>query len=337
MKKAILLLFFALGFFSLLTQTLIVREFIVSFGGNELGIGLFYFFWLFWVGIGSFLVFSFLGAIFDKHFLKLLFLYPILAFIEIALFISLKGIANVSWWEFFSLEKVFLYLFLFTSFISLFTGIIFTLGLLWLKRHVDSHASKIVSISYVAESLGSFFSGSIVTLLIAQLIAPLIILVWASLLFSVCAAIASIRFKEKVSAIFNFLLFIFFLILTFNPQGLITLGQNLRIKNLLPGATLVSEAYTPYQHIVLTKLPSQIVVLSDGQITSSLPEVIDADSQSALFLCEADNSQADILIFGYGAENLINSLLKFPVRHITYCLEDKVYFKIIKENLSSKQ
>ena len=185
MKKASLFLFFALGFFSLLAQTLIIREFIVSFGGNELGIGLFYFFWLFWVGVGSLLTITVLGKFLYKHFLRLLLLYPFLAFIQIFLFISLKTAAGVSWWEFFTFEKVFLYLFIFTSFISFFTGIIFTLGALWFKSaQKDLDASGTIAFAYVFEALGSFVAGCVATILITKLIPPLVILLLAAIVFS---------------------------------------------------------------------------------------------------------------------------------------------------------
>ena len=148
MKKTVLLLFLGLGYFSLLAQTIIIREFIVSFGGNELGIGLFYFFWLFWVGIGALVTLTFLGKILHKHFLKLLFIYPLLAYVEMFLFLFLRRLAHTSWWEFFSFEKILLYLFAFTSLISIFTGIIFTLGALWLRKVGTTNPAMIISSAF---------------------------------------------------------------------------------------------------------------------------------------------------------------------------------------------
>ena len=109
--RKIFLLFFGLGFFSLLSQTIIVRECIISFTGNELSLGLFFSFWLFWVGVGALITATFLGKLLYRRFLYILFLYPLCAFIEFFLFVTLRELAPLAWWEFFSLERASGYLF----------------------------------------------------------------------------------------------------------------------------------------------------------------------------------------------------------------------------------
>jgi spermidine synthase len=326
------LLFFSLGFFSLFSQTLIIREFIISFGGNELGIGLFYFFWLFWVGMGALLVLTFLNKILTKYFFKLLLIYPFLTLLEIVLFITLRESASIDWWEFFTLEKVFVYLFIFTSFISIFTGIIFTLGIIWLKNLKNEKTSTIVGSSYLFESLGSFFAGGIATFLIIRLVSPLVILLLGSLLFFFTIIILSFSFKDKLSFFSSFIMIIFLIFLLLVPQKIINFFHHLRAYHLFPEGEFIEEIYTPYQHLLISKLSSKIIVISNGEIISTLPEVIDADKESALFISEA-NLPKNILIFGIGVENLINSFLKFPVKNITYVLEDKIYYKVIYKNL----
>ncbi|MBU0897060.1 MAG: FMN-binding protein, partial [Candidatus Omnitrophica bacterium] len=362
MRKVILLLFFALGFFSLFSQTLIIREFIISFGGNELGISLFYFFWFFWVGIGALLVLTFLGKFLSKHFLKLLFFYPLLSFLEIILFINLRSLAGVPAWEFFTLERIFVYLFFLTSFTSLFTGIIFTQGVLWIKKIKEDSASSIISSSYIFEALGSFFSGCLITYLITKLSPPLVILTMGSLIFTFVAIVVSLSFKDKThplkvsggstctrlcplgyegipmdkTAIFlNSILFIILLIFSLNPKVLINFSQALRQENLFPQGKIIKEVYTPYQHILLGKLPDQTVVFSNGKILTSIPEEIDADKVAALFISQSNLPQS-VIVFGSGAENLITSLLKFPIKSITYCLQDKIYYQAIYESLPVK-
>jgi len=335
MRKPILLLFFVLGFFSILAQTLILREFIISFGGNELGIGAFYFFWLLWVGIGALATLTVLRKFLFEHFFTLLALYPLLAFLEIFICIGLRGVAGVSWWEFFSFERVFIYLFFLTSFISVFTGVIFTLDALWLKKVKEDSTSSVISVSYIFEALGSFVAGCLVTFLIANLAHPILILLFGSILFSCAASWASIKVKKTTSAWVNLIFLGFLLLLVFSPQRLVNFSQELRMKNTLPQGKLIKEVYTPYQHIVLSRLPNQMVLLSNGEIASSYPEVVDADREAALFFAQADNPKR-ILIVGYGVENTIKSLLKFPVKEITYIIKDKVYYDYVHQNLPSE-
>lgn len=326
MKKIILLLFFILGFFSLVSQTLIVREFIISFGGNELGIGLFYFFWLFWVGVGAISARK-LNNILNKHFLKILFVYPLLSFLQVILFITLKSSAKINWWEFFSLDKIFIYLFLFTAALSFFTGIIFTLAAYWLKNKEKSD-SKTITYAYIFESLGSFIAGCLVTLFIVKFISPFIILSGASLLYAFVVFHICLYYKNKSAAIVNFLLAILFLLIALSPVKIHNFLSTLRLKNIFAAATDIKEIYTPYQHVFIGQLDSQLLVISNGQILASYPEVITADRETALVISQ-NTLPKNILIFGYGVENLIASLLKFPVDNITYCLEDKVYYENI--------
>ncbi|MBU1122544.1 MAG: 4Fe-4S binding protein [Candidatus Omnitrophota bacterium] len=336
-RKSIFFFFFALGFFSLLAQTLVIREFIVSFGGNELGIGLFYFFWFFWVGIGSLVVLSKPGRFLYKHFLKIASVYPLLAFLEIVFFISLRKLAGLYWWEFFALERVLFYLFVFTALISFFTGMIFTLAVLWLKKSKEKEEiSSVITGAYIFESLGSFAAGGIVTALIIKLTAPVIILLWASIIFTCACLLWGIFFKKKTVSVLN-AVFLFVLVVTvvFLPQGAVNFFNELRLKNVFPEGEFVSQAYTPYQHIFLAKLKDQLIVLSGGQIISSSPDRLDADKESALFISQVPHAK-NILILGVGAQDLIASLLKFPIEKITYCLEDKVYYDTVFKHLRAR-
>ncbi|MBT3220911.1 MAG: hypothetical protein HN348_17645, partial [Proteobacteria bacterium] len=49
------MIMFAAGLFSLVAQTILLRELYVASHGNELGTGLFFASWLFWIGVGSLL------------------------------------------------------------------------------------------------------------------------------------------------------------------------------------------------------------------------------------------------------------------------------------------
>ena len=44
---------FGLGFFALVAQTLLFRDFLTAFEGSELGVGSFFGSWLLWVGLGA--------------------------------------------------------------------------------------------------------------------------------------------------------------------------------------------------------------------------------------------------------------------------------------------
>ena len=327
-------LFFALGFFSLLTQTLIVREFIVSFGGSEFGIGLFYFSWLLWVGIGALATMSVLGKFLYRHFVRLLALYPLLALAALVGFVVLKRLSNVAWWEFFSFGRVIVQLLLLNAPVSVGTGVLFTLGIQRMRCADEADLTHVISISYSLEALGSFASGIIVTLLISRFVHPLIVLPIGTIVFATVALSCSIGSRDNLGIAFNVVPLAFGCLVLLAPDSAVGIFQRLRMNSLLPKATLIVERYTPYQHLVIADLPTQRVVLSNGSILGSYPEVVDADRDSALIVSQALLPKK-VLVLGAGAENLIASLLKYPVEAITYCVQDKAYYASLQQALPS--
>lgn len=324
-----LLLFFVLGFFSLLSQTLILREFIISFGGSELAIGLFYFFWFFWVGLGSLAVLTKIGGFGHKHFLKIIFLYPLLAFLEIILFISLRKLAHIPWWEFFSWGKAVICLFGITSLISFFTGVLFTAAVLWLKRvKEEENICAVITAGYVWESLGSFAAGCVGTVLIIKLAPPALILLYGSIVFCAAGVLGSIFFKEKISTGLGAALLFIFIIGVFMPQKSVGFFDNLRLNSIFGEGEFIKQVYTPYQHLLLTRLKDEIIVIANGEVISKLPEEFDADKESAVFMAQAPFAR-NILVFGAAAQNLVAALLKFDIETVTYCWEDEVSYRAI--------
>ena len=180
--------------------------------------------------------------------------------------------------------------------------------------------------------LGSFGAGCLVTFLISRLTPPQTILIAGGGIFSAIALAVGISFKEKTSTVLNSIPLIIFVILAVYSQKVIGFSREIRMRNLLPPGKFLHEIYTPYQHILIGELPSQIVLLSNGEIIESFPEVIDADSESALFVAEADLPD-HILVLGIGSENLISSLLKFQIKSITYCFKDQVYYDVLHSSL----
>jgi len=93
MKKKLFLSFSLLGISSIIAQTLLIRELMISFYGNELFVGVVLAFWLIWVAIGSLFCEKILEK--NKNHFPLLLIFQILSsfslFLEIILIRYLKG------------------------------------------------------------------------------------------------------------------------------------------------------------------------------------------------------------------------------------------------------
>ncbi len=57
MRFARRLLIFSYGLFTIAAQTLLFREFITTFEGNDISVGIFFGSWFLWVGLGALLVY----------------------------------------------------------------------------------------------------------------------------------------------------------------------------------------------------------------------------------------------------------------------------------------
>ncbi|MDP8233366.1 MAG: FMN-binding protein [Candidatus Saelkia tenebricola] len=327
-KKLTQLTFLFLGLFSLLTQTILIREFFISFQGNEIAIGVFYASWFFWIAVGASLII--IKKKLADYFLKFLIFYPVLALIQLMLFRALRGIANVEVWEFFIFQKALPLSIILNTPLSLFTGIIFTSGCEFFKKR-DENYSTAVSKAYIFESLGSFLAGILITVLLIRLTDIISILLFSSFIFLIISFLNTLYFKDKLSRILAIFVLILYALLIFNKTSLTDQLNYLRFKYILPQATLLEEINTPYQHLSVAKLKDQIIILSNGKISQTLPNKISADGMAALFIAMADMPKK-ILILGEFAENYISSLLDFPINSLTYVFKDKDYLGLVKKH-----
>ena len=80
MRFARAAIIFGIGLFALVSQALLFREFLVSFEGNELGIGAFFGSWFIWIALGASLIYrgGARTAIISRHIDLLALLYLLL-------------------------------------------------------------------------------------------------------------------------------------------------------------------------------------------------------------------------------------------------------------------
>ncbi len=157
-------LVFGFGFFVLVSQTLLFRDFLSVFAGSELAIGCFFGSWLLWVAAGGVL-----GRILWRRragvrYMELVPLLYLPAFVlEHYLILQSRHLAGVSPYELFPLARMFAVTLAMNAPVSLLTGVVFTLAC-GQKNGKDERA---VSRVYVLEAGGSFSGGVAVTCMLA--------------------------------------------------------------------------------------------------------------------------------------------------------------------------
>ncbi len=153
---------FSVGFFSLLAQTLLYRDFLTVFDGNELSTGWFFFSWLIWMVLGALLagLRKISGPAVRKYELLPL-LFPLMFLLQKYLLLNARVICSTGEYETLSLTTLLTAVFFFNAPLSLFNGFLFVCGVEWLKE-----AKVPASAFYIIDAFGSFVGALAVTLLL---------------------------------------------------------------------------------------------------------------------------------------------------------------------------
>jgi len=163
MRVARGLLIVAYGLFTIAAQTLLFREFITAFEGNDISVGVFFGSWFLWVGLGAMLVrrWGRLAQMLLPH-VELLFLtyIPALA-IQLLLIAQVRALAGVASYDLMSVQAIVFWSLLVNAPVSLVTGLLFPLACRWIEQTQSFPVSHV----YILEATGSFFGGIAVTVL----------------------------------------------------------------------------------------------------------------------------------------------------------------------------
>ena len=171
----------SIGFFALASQTLLFRQFLVSFEGNELGIGTFFGSWFVWIGIGAGVASrtgSWIRPFANRvEFVSLLYLPAF--FVQHILIAHARQIMGIDPYEYFGFGAMIATSLLVNAPVSFMTGILFPLACQWAESSGDMPVSRV----YLWESAGSCLGGLAVTLALWQEISwPIIFFLSATLL-----------------------------------------------------------------------------------------------------------------------------------------------------------
>ena len=165
MKFARTLIIFSYGLFTIAAQTLIFRQFISTFEGNDISVGIFFGTWFLWIAVGAAVVYRNKG--FAEKLLKnieFVFLCYLPAFVvQLILIIQARSIAGIKSYTLLSITDIVLLSLVVNAPVSLITGILFPTACRWVKQDKRFAVSHV----YIIEAAGSFIGGLGVTILLA--------------------------------------------------------------------------------------------------------------------------------------------------------------------------
>ena len=323
-----------MGFTSLIVQTLLIREFLISFYGNELTIGLILANWIILEAFGSGLINPFSLKSKRPELVYCLLQAAIALYLPAAIYLirDVKNILGLTAGEGIGILPIFFSSLCILAPLSIFDGAQFPFGCRMLsdieKKPVES-AGKV----YILEAMGFILAGPVFTyLLITRLNSfAIAFLLGAMNLFS-AALLLSKRLSHPSSRTFFALIAgLFFL------SGYFFFGQAGKLhRNSLdkqwPKQKVLTYQNSIYGNLAVTESKSQCTFYSDGIpiIASPLPDITSVE-EFVHFSMLAHPKARNVLLLSGGAGGIIKEILKHPIAKLTYTELDPLLIKLVRD------
>lgn len=330
MKFTRSLLIFSYGLFTIAAQSLLFREFITSFEGNDISVGLFFASWFLWVGLGAFIV-NKIPALAEKLLknIELLFLSYLPAFIlELILLLYARDLAGIESYTLLPVSAILLLSIIVNAPVSIITGMLFPTACRW----VETESKQPVSRVYLIEAAGSFSGGLGVTILLALGVSLTRIFFILALILSVSVLLVQLKkLKQNSKAKIITALIPLCVLLCFAFGADQALMRHLRIakwSKLLPAKSLTGSFQTAQAEYLYGTYQDQWVVMCQGSICEALPAEADAGKTAAISLCQKPDAE-NVLVVGSGLATCRQFLHLRQIQTVTWAHSDSEYVQKI--------
>ena len=321
MKFARGFLIFCYGLFTIAAQSLLFREFITAFEGNDISVGLFFASWLFWIGLGAMLVYrpsKITGRLLEN--IDLLFLIYIPAFVlELILIVQGRQIAGVGSYTLLSIRQMVFLSLLVNAPVSVITGIFFPLACRWIERDSLFPVSNV----YILEAAGAFLGGIGTTILLSLGVNLMTIFFLLAIIISFAVFITRIK---EIKLIFPLLIAICILLCLAGgiDKRLNHYIQTVKWTKLLPVDALEGSFQTAQAEYLYGTYRNQWVVVSQGSTCEALPDKAGSGRIAAIVLSQKPAAKK-ILVIGSGL-GLCYEFLSLPqIEQIVWTHSDSQY------------
>ena len=320
------------GLGGIIAQTVLLRELLILFSGNEFSIGVIIGSWVIWEAIGSFI-----GGRWNKKDSMMALILSIILFsvsFPVSIYITriFKTIAGIDPGVGIGLLPTFyssVIILLPTGFLH---GLFFTLACS-VHDEITGEGTSSTGKVYFIEMLGTIIGGIAVNYFFITHYNSFQISIGVALISALaCVSFAfstSLSKKRIIIALSICLSVISIVLLTDSGADKI---NNFALKKQWPDQNMVYYGNSHYQNIVVIQNDSQYTFFSNGipALTAPIPDIVFVE-EFVHFPMLAHPSPENILIIGAGAGGIINELLKYPcVKKIDYIERDPLLLKVIR-------
>lgn len=334
MKYAQNFFLFSFGIFAIAAQTLTFREFLIVFESDDLGVGIFFATWLFWVALSAWGLYRWqsLAKRLKAEFFALAYIPAFL--LQWLLILHARDIAGIAPYSLFPILKMLCWAFALNAPLSLISGGVFFLACQW----AESRQSGSVSLVYIWEAAGGVAGGMLSTLLPVMGVTGFDIFLLISFILSCAFLCIGIVFYKSLYRIWLPLVFLFAWLLGASEL----IGHPLRVRQwskLFPEEAYMGYFQTAQSEYLYGIHHNSWIAVREGSVCDissmeSLPEE-SAAQIAALHLCQNPKAQR-VLLVGSGLA-VARKFLKLPqIQEVAWVHPDTDYLENLQDHLPSK-
>jgi len=346
MRLARGVLIFSYGLFTIAAQTLIFREFVTSFEGSDISVGIFFSTWFLWVGLGAQVVYrmkGFADKLLEKFELVFLLFLPAFA-LQFMLIVQARELAGIESYTLLPIRTILVLSMMVNAPTSILTGMLFPVACRWIRRQQELPVSRV----YILEAAGSFVGGLGVTVLLAYGIssaAMFFILALFVLIPPVAVVLAGLRRPGPdkshkydygvISLCALGLICVAICICAGVDKTLMCHVRTIKWTRLFPEHVPDGSFRTAQAEYLYGFYNDQWVVVSQGSVCEALPNEAGAGRIAALALCQNPDAER-VLVIGSGLGLCREFLRLGQIEHITWSHCDREYVRMINRFIPEK-
>ncbi|MCK4664874.1 MAG: fused MFS/spermidine synthase [Bacteroidales bacterium] len=297
------------GITTLITQTILLREFLSVFNGNELVIGIILANWMLINGFGAFL-----GKYAEKISNKISLIIVIQLFLAIlpilsVIFLTILRNRLFPPGSMVGIFHIFLVSFILLLPFCLLSGFLFThFSKLFSEKYKSNKIDKV----YGIEALGSIIGGVIFNFFLLFYFKIYPSLLFILIINLIAAFILSFELKKKI----------FRIVIPVLSVVLIYISLNIDINKIISKYLFINQELlvfeeTPYGKLAITKDAGQVNYFENNVLLFTTNNIIDNEECIHYGMLQADNPKNILLISG-GISGTIDEILKYDIEKIDY-------------------
>jgi len=298
-----------LGITAIITQIILLREFLSVFYGNELVIGIILANWMLITGAGSYLAKYAAGTLSKPQYIIIIqIIVSALPVITVFLLYYLRNILFPAG-SMVSIVNIFLYSFILLTPFCLLSGFLFT----FFCRYVSGkYGSNLIGKIYSIESFGSITGGLLFNFILIYAMDTFRSLTLLMIINLAAALILAFFLKNR-----SLKYLIIILIPAITAISLYYDADHIAIQFFYKDQEIIHDEDTPYGNIVVTQSEDQKNIFENGAFLFSSDNVI-ANEENVHYAMVQHHNPKEVLLLSGGISGITGEILKYDINNIDY-------------------